>query len=312
MPHVLTIIGSANVDMIMQVPHLPAPGETVTGGTFQQVFGGKGANQAVAAARAAAGVSCSFIACVGRDVFAGPMLAGFSADGLDTSPVIQDDFAPTGTALITIDAAAENCIAVAPGANYRLLPEHIEARRELIARSSMLVLQMEIPLATTRRIIEIAGECGTPVLLNYAPMVSRELELDARVHYLVVNETEAQQLSGWAAGTVAEAAGAAKQLRLRGHRAVIVTLGAQGAVVADEGGERHIPALPAVPVDTTAAGDTFCGALAVALVEGSPLDDAMRFASAAAAIAVSRLGAQPSIPWRAEIESLRRQRSAGG
>lgn len=300
----ITIIGSANVDMIMQVEKLPAPGETVTGGVFTQVFGGKGANQAVAAARAARATPCVFLACVGRDLFAKPMLENFRKDGLDISHVLFDDTAPTGTALISIDAKAENCIAVAPGANFRLLGEHIGREHELIASSAMIVLQMEIPLETTQRVLEIAGEYGTPVMLNYAPMVSRELKLDRRVHVLVVNETEAGQLTGKEVGSLASAKAVAMELLRSGHRIVVITLGGQGAVVADAAGARHIPSFPAKAVDTTAAGDTFCGALAVALVEGKPLEEAARFASAAAAIAVSRLGAQPSIPTRAEIDTL--------
>lgn len=304
MPKPITIIGSANVDMIMRLSKLPAPGETVTGGEFCQVFGGKGANQAVAAARAARANPCAFIACVGKDLFSGPMVQGFASDGLDVSRIAYDPATPTGTALISIDAAGENCIAVAPGANYRLLPGDIDAHADFIRSSAMIILQMEIPLATTRRILELAAATGTPVMLNYAPVVSLDLKLDSAVHILVVNEHETQQLTGLSVRNAAEAEIAAKKLLGNGHKIVAITLGKAGAVVADAAGCRLIPAFKAQAVDTTAAGDTFCGALAVALVEGLTLDAAARFASAAGAICVSRMGAQPSIPRRDEIDAL--------
>lgn len=300
----ITIIGSANVDMIMRLARFPAPGETISGGEFRQVFGGKGANQAVAAARAARGTACAFIGCVGNDLFAGPMVEGFRRDRLDVSRMAFDATAPTGTALIWIDAAGENTIAVAAGANACLSPGHLDAHAEFIRSSAMVIVQMEIPVATIRHLLKLTAASHTPVMLNYAPVVSNDLVLDSAVHILVVNETEAQQLSGLSVGDAEQAATAAKKLLGNGHKIVVVTLGKAGAMVADASSTRLIPAFKANAVDTTAAGDTFCGALAVALVEGMPLDAAARFASAASAICVSRLGAQPSIPRREEIDAL--------
>ena len=300
----ITIIGSANVDMIMRLPKLPAPGETVTGGEFFQVFGGKGANQAVAAARAARKNPCAFIACVGRDLFANPMIDAFICDQLDVSRIVRHETAPTGTALIGIDAAGENAISVAPGANACLSPAYIDSHADFIRSSAMVILQMEIPVATTRQVLKLAAAANTPVMLNYAPVVSRDLVLHSSVHILVVNETEAQQLSGLPVGNAQQAETAARKLLGNGHKIVAITLGKAGAIVADASGARRIPAFQANAVDTTAAGDTFCGALAVGLVEGMPLDAAARFASAASAICVSRLGAQPSIPKREEIDAL--------
>ena len=300
----ITIIGSANVDMIMRVAKLPAPGETVTGGEFHQVFGGKGANQAVAAARATRKNPCAFIACVGQDLFAGPMIEGFVRDGLDVSRIARDATAPTGTALIGIDAAGENSISVAPGANACLSPAHIDAHADFICSSAMVILQMETPVATTRHVLKLTAATNTPVMLNYAPVVSEGLALDSSVHILVVNETEAGQLTGLSVGDAQQAEAAAKKLLGNGHKIVVITLGKAGALVADASGARLIPAFKANAVDTTAAGDTFCGALAVGLVEGLSLDAAARFASAASAICVSRLGAQPSIPRRDEIDAL--------
>lgn len=298
----IVVIGSANVDMIVRVPRLPGPGETVGGGRFAQAFGGKGANQAVAAARA--GGRVAFLARVGTDDLGKAMLKAYQREGIDASLVESTSAAASGTALILIDARGENAIAVAPGANDLLTPADIDAAAAAIRSAAMVVLQMEIPAASVRRTLEIAQAAGVPVLFNFAPAGSTEVPVSAAMTGLVVNETEAQALTGASVTGVASAFAAAKGLRARGPGFVAVTLGREGACVAGPEGEFHIPARRVEPVDTTAAGDTFCGALAATLVEGRGLRAAMEFATAAAAISVTRLGAQPSIPTRAEIEAM--------
>lgn len=298
----ITVIGSSNIDLIMQLQRLPVPGETVGDGRFTRAFGGKGANQAVAAARL--GGEVTFITCLGNDAVAPEILQHFARDGMDTSHVLRDEDMPTGTALVLVDAEGRNSIALAPGANDALLPEQIEARADVIAGSAMLMLQMETPLATNRRVLELAEAHRVPLMLNYAPIRDRELALSAAITWLVVNEIEAESLCGMPVSNVEQAHAAAEALRTHGPRCVVITLGANGVVLAAENLRAHVPAFPVQPVDTTAAGDCFCGALAVALVEGMPLEQAARFASAAAAISVTRVGAQPSLPARAELERL--------
>lgn len=296
----ITVIGSTNVDLIMQLRRLPVPGETVGDGRFTRAFGGKGANQAVAAARL--GGAVTFITCLGNDPVAPEIMENFSHDGIDTSHVLRDETVPTGTALILVDEGGHNSIAIAPGANNALLPEHVDACADLIADSAIVVLQMETPLATNRRVLELAESRNVPVLLNYAPVGNRELALSAAMHGLVVNEIEAESLCGLPVGDLSQAHAAAAALLARGPGFVVITLGANGVVVAAAGVQAHVPAVRVEPVDTTAAGDCFCGALAVALVEGQLLEQAARFASAAAAVSVTRLGAQPSLPTRVEVE----------
>lgn len=298
----ITVVGSSNVDFITQVEHLPAVGETVTNGVFMQAFGGKGANQAVTAARA--GGQVTFLACVGADAFGQQMIANFQADGIETDRIAQAQGIATGSALIVVDRNGENYIAVAPGANRALEPAHIEASADLIALSALIVMQMEVPPRTVNRVLELAAERGVPVMLNYAPVSNREVSVSPQVTYLIVNEVEVGVLTGQPVETVAQAQQAAAALRKRGPACVVVTLGADGAWISSDALDRHIPAFKVTPVDTTAAGDVFCGALAVALCEAMPLEEAVRFASGASAISVTRMGAQPSIPRREEIDSF--------
>lgn len=298
----ILIIGSANVDFIVQLPHLPALGETVTDGRFTQTYGGKGANQAVAVARA--GGETTFITCLGDDPYAAPLLAAYQADGIDTRLVkIAPDVA-TGTALIMVDTQGDNYLGIAPGANSALLPADIDACAAYIRDAALVILQNEIPPATNQRVLEIAAEAGTPVVLNYAPVRGAALPVTPLLTGLVVNENEAAALTGLPVDTVAQARIAAAHLRALGPRYVILTLGAQGAWLDDGETQELVPAFPVTPVDATAAGDTFLGALAVALVEGSTLVPAARFACAASALTVTRVGAMPSIPWRAEIDAF--------
>lgn len=297
-----TIVGSANVDMIMKVARLPERGETVTNGSFMQTYGGKGANQAVAAARA--GGNVRFVACVGNDPFTPGMLDSFRRDGIDTTPIRVADDLPSGSALVMIEDSGMNYLTVAPGSNYALRPEHIAEHREWITSAGMILLQMEIPVETNLTVLAIAQVAGVPVILNYAPSRCREMSLLNGLDILVVNENEAEDLTGIAPRDIHSAEATVKALAALGPKQVILTLGVQGCVFLENGKPTHVPAFPVQPVDSTAAGDTFCGALGVALLEGKSMHEAVRFASAAAAVSVTRLGAQPSIPTRAEIQNF--------
>ena len=298
----ITVIGSTNLDLIMQIDHLPAVGETVAGGHLRQAFGGKGANQAVAAARL--GGDVAFVTCVGDDPVAAQIVASYQADGIDTTQLVHAAETPTGTALILLDAQGRNSIALAAGANAALLPAHIDACAEIIAHSAMLVLQMEIPYPTTARAIDIASDAGVPILFNYAPAHDPTFALTSAMTYVVVNEVEAAALSDISVATADDAFAVAERLLLVGPQFVVITLGAGGVVLVGTGIRTHLPAFAVTPIDTTAAGDCFCGALAVALTEGMDLPAAVSFASAAAALSVTRIGAQPSLPTRAEVEEV--------
>jgi len=296
----LTIIGSANTDLIMKVGRLPDRGETVNDGEYLQTYGGKGANQAVAAARA--GASTRFIACLGRDAFTPGMIENFLGDGIDLSDVVHVTDQPSGTALVMIDESGHNYLTVAPGSNSALRVEHIAGAWPGISRSSLIVLQMEIPVETNREVLRRAREADIPVLLNYAPAHAVIPDLLPGLHTLIVNESEAARLASISPIDREEARRAAAALKALGPSRVILTLGSDGAMVHDGNAITHVPAFPVPAKDTTAAGDTFCGALGAGLLEGMPYLEAVRFASAAAALSVSRLGAQPSIPFRPEIK----------
>lgn len=300
----ITIIGSANTDFIMKVPHLPALGETVTDCDFMQTFGGKGANQAVAAVRA--GGDVGFIGGLGADAFGQQIRSNLERDGIDTVHIVTSEKQPTGSALVMFDHKGDNYITVAPGANDALTPEYIDKCAEMIRDSAMIVMQMEIPVSTIRRVLAIAEKGKTAVLFNFAPVRTLELPVSSAITYLVVNELEAGALTGLTVHDVAQAETAALKLLTYGPSSIFITLGAQGCIVASRERIFHVPAFPVTPVDTTAAGDVFCGALATELLAdtANTLYDAVLFATAAAALSVTRMGAQPSIPTRAEIEAF--------
>ncbi len=299
--HIL-VVGSSNTDMIIKLDRIPRPGETILGGEFVIAAGGKGANQAVGAARA--GGQVTFIARVGQDMFGEQAVAGFVQDGIHVEYVFRDKSRPSGVALIFVAQDGENSIAVASGANGRLSPADVKKAKSAFAGAAVLVMQLETPLETVETAAELAAKAGVRVILNPAPARPLPDALLRRVSILTPNESEAELLTGVRVTDAASAAKAADKLLAKGVETVIVTLGAKGALVACRAGQELVPGFAVQAVDTTAAGDIFNGALAVALAEGQPLAAAARFAHAAAAISVTRLGAQPSAPKRKEIEKL--------
>ena len=298
----IVVVGSSNTDMVVRVPALPRPGETVLGGTFYTAAGGKGANQAVAAARA--GGAVTFVACVGDDAFGAQAVQGFREDGIDTTYVFTTPDAPSGVALIMVDDDAENSIAVASGANALLRPHHIEQAQDAIAGADVLLVQLETPLETVAAAVRLAARHGVRVILNPAPAQTLDDALLQHVSVLTPNVSETELLTGLSLGDAARLAAAATALLAKGIEAVLITLGSDGLYVAASEVREQLSAFEVKAVDTTGAGDAFNGALAVALAEQQPLREAARFAAAAAALSVTRRGAQPSAPRRDEIMRL--------
>lgn len=302
MPARVLVVGSANVDMTVALPRLPAPGETVSDGTLLVTHGGKGANQAVAARRLGADVR--FIGCVGDDAGGRAIRAALAAEGIGVAGLVTLPGVATGTALIAVDREGRNQIAVAPGANRRLTVEHLSARAEDLAWAEIVLCQLETPLDTVAWALGEARRQGVPTVLNPAPVPEVPLPFLALVDYLTPNAGEAERLSGLKTADPGEAARAADALHARGAGTVVVTLGADGALARNAGGVLRAAAYRVPVVDTTAAGDAFNAGLAVAMAEGRPLGTALAFASAAAALACTRRGAQPSLPRREEVEAL--------
>lgn len=298
----IAVVGSSNTDMIIKMPRLPGPGETLLGGEFSMARGGKGANQAVAAARA--GGDVTFIACVGNDIFGEKALKGLTEDGIDVEHVYRDGLSPSGVALIFVDEAGENSIGVAAGANSKLLPRHIEKAASAIAAADILVVQLEIPIETVMAAAASAADAGVTVILNPAPGRGLDDELLKHISILTPNESEAELLTGIRVGDAKDADRAAGALLERGVNSAIITLGGRGAYARTQEMREMVPAFQVTPVDTTAAGDVFNGALAVALAEGADTLEAVRFANAAAALSVTSLGAQPSAPRRIAVEEM--------
>lgn len=301
----IVVVGSINVDLVVRVAILPRPGETVLGGRFASVPGGKGANQAVAAARA--GGRTTFVARVGDDSMGHAAIEAFRAEGIETDFITVTPECPTGVALILVDAAGENSIAVAGGANDRLSTDDIERARPAIEAADVLLLQLEVPLEAVAHAVTIAKAAGTRVILNPAPARPLPAAILARVDILTPNETEGESLASQGhalAPSAADADSLAGTLLGLGPRKVVLTRGAAGALVAAAEDRTHVPAFSVESRDTVAAGDVFNGCLAVMLAEGLDLVAATRFAAAAAAISVTREGAQTSAPRRGEIEAF--------
>lgn len=300
----ILVIGSSNTDLITTVKYFPAAGETIQGKSFLQAMGGKGANQAVAAHKA--GGDVKFITCLGTDPNGQNALTYYKEQGLDVSSSFIVDSAPSGTAVILVDEKGENCIVITPGANNLLGPEYIHQVENVIATCEMVVLQMEIPYDTVKTVCRLAHKLGKTVMLNVAPARPVDSELLMQTDILVVNETEAETISGRKIADEGTDAVIDSLLEM-GAKTVVLTLGKQGSLVKSEQIELFVPAFTVKAVDSTAAGDTFCGALAAELSRGHDWAEAMKFATAAAAISVMRMGAQPSIPTEKEVREFLNQ-----
>lgn len=294
----ILVIGSSNTDMTTKTRKLPLPGETVLGGIFTMGAGGKGANQAVAAQRL--GGEVQFICKVGKDMFGDNSIAQYNKEGLDTSGILRSEL-PSGVALIYVDENAENCIVVASGANGDLSEADIELSRKAIEGCGILLLQLETPVPSVLKAAKIAHEAGAFVVLNPAPACPLPEELFRYLDLFIPNETELATFSGMPVGSKEEAEKAAAAMKAKGVGKIIVTMGSKGALICGDGPAEFVPAHKVKAVDTTAAGDTFCGALCVAISEGKGLKEATEFATAASAITVQKIGAQNSIPYRKEV-----------
>jgi len=299
----ILVVGSTNTDMVVKSARLPRPGETILGGTFLMNAGGKGANQAVAAARL--GAQVTFVCKTGNDIFGQQSKQLFADEGIDTSYVFSDAEHPSGVALITVDAQAENCIVVASGANAYLLPDDMKNASDAIEQSDMVLMQLEIPMETIEYVANIAHAQGKTVILNPAPAQPLSKSLLQCVNILTPNETEASMISGVTVTDVASACEAARAICVMGVQTVIITLGAKGALIYTNEFQAEITAPKVEAVDTTAAGDVFNGALAVALAENREITDAVQFACKAASISVTRIGAQASAPYQKEMDSIK-------
>ena len=298
----IVVVGSSNTDMIIKAPRIPKRGETVLGGQFSMAPGGKGAIQAVAAARA--GGDVVFIARVGSDFFGERAIKSFHLDRIDASLISKDREEPSGIALVLVDEEGRNSIAVATGANAKLSRNDIENSRNAIAAADILLMQLEIPMDTVLAAAQIASTNDVPVILNPAPAQKLSPKLLKYISILTPNEFEAEVLTGIRISDNRSAGAAADNLLAQGVETVLITLGPRGAFLATKGIRELVPGFSVRAVDSTGAGDVFCGALAVALSEDKHMRDAVAFANAAAAISVTRLGAQPSIPRRREIEKF--------
>jgi len=298
----IVVVGSLNMDLVVRAPRHPQPGETLIGGDFQTFPGGKGANQAVAAARL--GAQVRMIGRVGGDAFGEALLQTVRQDGVDTTFIRRDEQAATGVALITLDAAGQNTIVVAPGANMRVTRQDIEEAEAAFEGADLLLMQLECPLEAVQAAAQMAHRHGLPVVLNPAPARPLPADLLAQTDYLLPNQPELRLL----ADGEADVPRAAARLLAQGVRNLVVTLGEEGALLVTGGSQEHLPAFRVPVVDTVAAGDAFAGAFCVALAEGKPLREAVLWGNAAGAIAVTRPGAQPSMPNRAELTQFLKER----
>lgn len=299
----LVILGSVNADHILNVAHFPLPGETISGNQFQMVFGGKGANQAVAAGRC--GANISFLACLGNDDIGKKAKAQLMTDNIDTKSIELIDDVATGVALIFVNQQGENVIGIHAGANGRLDTSYVQRHGNIIKEADALLMQLESPLDSVLKAAEIAKQENVQVILNPAPAQELPDELLSLVDIITPNETETEYLTGIKVVDDESAQQAADVLHNKGIKTVLITLGSRGVWVSEQNNKGCIvPAFKVKAVDTIAAGDTFNGALITALLEGQSMMSAIKFAHAAAAIAVTRAGAQPSVPWRHEVDTF--------
>ncbi|MDJ1483982.1 ribokinase [Cytophagaceae bacterium YF14B1] len=299
----ILVFGSSNTDMVIQAEHLPLPGETILGGKFAMHAGGKGANQAVAAARM--GGNVTFIAKVGNDLFGQQARQQFITEGITTDYILTDPDHPSGVALITVDNKGENSIVVASGSNATLSPSDVSAAIELINSDTIVLLQLEIPIPTVEYIIEQSNSRGAQVILNPAPANSLHKEIYNYLYLLTPNETELSLLTNTVVNDIPSAERAAQILHKRGVKNIIVTMGASGAFWYSGTDSQLIPAPKVDAIDTTGAGDIFNGVLCVFLAEGYSLPEAIHYACQASSISVTRMGAQSSAPYRKELQQVR-------
>jgi ribokinase len=305
----LLVVGSTNTDMVVKAPHLPAPGETIIGGDLFMNPGGKGANQAVAAKRL--GGDVVFITKVGNDLFGQQSLRLFKEEGINTDYIIADPAHPSGVALITVDKKGENCIVVASGANAHLQSDDLQNAVPVLQSAAIVLMQLEIPVETVAFVTKTARANGAIVILNPAPACELPDDLFKNISIITPNEKEAEMLSGIPITDQTSVEAAADRIRAKGVETVIITLGSRGAFVCSGNTKEIIAAPEVVPIDTTAAGDVFSGALAVALAENVALKEAVSFACHAAALSVTQLGAQASAPYRSEVDAfIRKQKEA--
>jgi len=297
----IVVIGSCNTDMVVKSDRLPVPGETVLGGAFMMNPGGKGANQAVAVARL--GGRSTFISKTGNDLFGKQSIEMYGDENIDTDYIFSDSNTPSGVALIMVDRNGENCIAVASGANACLSPSDIDKSRSVIENADMLLMQLEIPMETVEYAAKMAYDKGIKVVLNPAPAAFLSNELLKCLYAVIPNRTEAEMLSGIKVMDLESAKQAANIISSKGVDIVVITLGSKGALIKNGDTYSEITSEKIIAVDTTAAGDTFCGTLCVGISEGLSIEDAVRMANKAAAITVTREGAQSSIPFRKEIQN---------
>lgn len=298
----IVIIGSSNTDLVVRTHKIPSPGETVIGADYFVNPGGKGANQAVTVAKL--GGDASFIARVGDDEYGRMSLEGYKAAGLDVSHISIDKSAHSGVAMIVVDDKAENAITVSSGANYKMSREDIDNAESLLDSADLLLMQLEIPMPIVEYAAEKAYSKGVKVILNPAPAAKISENLLSKLYIITPNETECEILTGIRVTDHESKMQAAEKLLKAGVKNVIITIGSKGSCLVNSEGCIQVPAIPQKAVDTTAAGDVYCGALCVALSEGKSIPDAMAFATAASSISVTRNGAQPSIPTRQEVLDL--------
>jgi len=299
----IVVIGSCNTDMVVKSDRLPVPGETVLGGAFMMNPGGKGANQAVAIARL--GGNVTFISKTGNDLFGRQSIEMYGDENIVTDYIFSDQNLPSGVALIMVDRNGENCIVVASGANGTLSPKDIEKARNVIESADILLMQLEVPMDTVEYAAKLAHEKGVKVVLNPAPAAFLSNDLLHCLYTIIPNKTEAEMLSGIKVSDLETAKQAADIIAAKGVDKVVITLGSKGALIKDGDNYTNIPAESVNAVDTTAAGDTFCGALCVYLSEGYSLTESVRYANAAAAIVVTRIGAQSAIPYKNEVIKMK-------
>ena len=298
----IVVVGSCNTDMVIKADRLPVPGETILGGTFFMNPGGKGANQAVAAARM--GGNVTLISKTGNDVFGKQSVMLYTAENIKTDYIFSDPKHPSGVALITVDAQGENCIVVASGANASLSPADIDKASAEIEGSDLILMQLEIPIETVEYVAEKAQKKGIKVILNPAPARALSDNLLQNLYIIIPNKSEAEILSGIKVSDIESAKLAANIISAKGVNIVVITLGSQGALIKEFEDFHFVDALNVEALDTTAAGDTFCGSVCVGLSEGKSILESVKLAARAAAITVTRMGAQSSIPYRSELSSL--------